>query len=159
MLAVLINHPQAFDHVGERLGSLSFVGHRLDSLRQEVLNTLASEPGLDSPAIQRHLTASGYADLIAEITGPSVYRHAFFARPETPLETALEGWDEAFSLYRRRHVKAELDRERAQLVNDPSPQRLARFMATKELQFQDGFDGDDPVAVGDAGNDSSESSA
>ena len=60
LLAALINHPELFEEIGEKLGSLAFTTLTLDNLRQEALKTLSGEQGLDSKDFQRHLRDSDF---------------------------------------------------------------------------------------------------
>ena len=131
LLAALITHPELFDEVGEKLGSLAFSVVTLDNLRQEALKTLAQDASLDSEAFQRHLRESGYAEILDSLLSPRVFGHAFFARPAEPFDTALAGWNETYELYCRRDLEAELLEAQRRLAADMSPENYERFRALK----------------------------
>ena len=130
-LATLITHPDLFDEVGEKLGSLAFSTVTLDNLRQEALKTLAQDASLDSEAFQRHLLESGYAEILGSVLSPRVFGHAFFARPAESFETALAGWNETYELYCRRDLEAELLEAQRRLAADMSAENYERFRALK----------------------------
>ncbi|MCW5700857.1 MAG: DNA primase, partial [Rhodospirillales bacterium] len=148
LLAVLISHPKAVDTIGERLGSLTYGDQELDSLRQEVLKTLASSPDLDSERLESHLRQSGFGDALDLELKSCVRQHAFFAQPDVGLETALEGWEETYSLHSRRHIRAELDEVAARLTNQMSERDFEYFRELKRLE-QATTDGDIGAPSGD----------
>ena len=131
LLTVLINHPDLFDDVGEKLGSLAFTTLTLDNLRQEALKTLAGETGLDRTDFQRHLRDSGYSQILDQLLSPRVYEHAYFARPDEDTLSALEGWNETYELYCRRDLQAELEDAQRQLAANMTQEAFERFRALK----------------------------
>lgn len=128
LLAVLVSTPDAVDIVGERLGFLTFSDPDLDSLRQAILNAVGSEPGLDSQCLKSHLRSLGHSSALDSIMNAWTFEHAFFARPGTAIETAVEGWEETYAFYRRERIRAEIDAEKRDLVHciDSESRREAR---------------------------------
>jgi len=131
LLAALINHPDLFDEVGERLGSVAFTTLALDNLRQEALKTLAGETSLDRTDFQRHLRDCGYSTILDSLLSSRVFGHAYFARPDEDTLSALEGWNETYELYCRRDLQAELDDAQRQLAAHMTPETFERFRALK----------------------------
>jgi len=131
LLAALINHPDLFDEVGERLGSVAFTTLELDNLRQEALKTLAGETSLDRADFQRHLRDGGYSTILDSLLSSRVFGHAYFARPDEDTLSALEGWNETYELYCRRDLQAELDDAQRQLAAHMTPETFERFRALK----------------------------
>ncbi len=131
LITALITHPDLFDEVGEKLGNLAFSTVALDNLRQEVLKTLAQDAGLDTEAFQRHLKESGYTEILDALFDPRIFGHAFFARPQVPFETALEGWYETYELYNRRDLEAELLEAQRRLAANMTTETFERFRALK----------------------------
>lgn len=131
LLAALINHPELFEEIGEKLGSLAFTTLALDNLRQEALKTLAGEQGLDTQDFQRHLRDSGLSTILDSVLSPRVFGHAYFARPDEDTLSALEGWVETYELYCRRDLQAELDDAQRQLAANMTPESFERFRALK----------------------------
>jgi len=131
LLAALISHPDLFEEVGEKLGSLAFTTLTLDNLRQEALKTLSGEQGLDREVFQRHLRDSGYSTILDSLMSPRVFEHAYFARPDEDTLNALEGWNETYELYCRRDLQAELEDAQRQLAADMTPEAFERFRALK----------------------------
>jgi DNA primase len=125
LLATLINHPELFDHVEERLGVMTFSEARLDLLRQTAVMHIAQNPELDFAVLSAQLSAIGYAQEIATLLHPEVYQHAAFARPSAELDRATAGWDKTFALCQRAALEADLERAERELVENPSNEALA----------------------------------
>jgi DNA primase len=136
LLVVLLTHPSLYDHIGERLGKTGFSAVELDKLRQETLNTLAHLPSLDSAGLEHQLRESGFTGILSSLLSPKVYDHAFFARPETDNEMARKGWEETFSLYHQRDLKAEIKEAKAGLAGEMTAEAMERFRALKAQEHQ-----------------------
>jgi DNA primase len=136
LIATLLGHPDLFDEVGERLGTVSFSAPALDNLRQEVLKTLAGEPGLDSEGVRRHLKENGYSEILDFVWGPKVFEHAFYAKPDRDIEIALEGWEETYALYRNTDLGIEIQEERERLTEDLSTENFNRFNMLSEQKLE-----------------------
>jgi DNA primase len=136
LIATLLGHPGLFDEVGERLGTVSFSAPGLDNLRQEVLKTLAGEPGLDSEGVRRHLKENGYSEILDYVWGPKVFEHAFYAKPGTDIETALEGWEETHALYKNTDLGIEIQEERERLIENTSSENFNRFNSLSEQKME-----------------------
>jgi DNA primase len=136
LIATLLGHPGLFEQVGEDLGTVSFSAPDLDNLRQEVLKTLAENPGLDSEGIRRHLCSNGFSDILDNVWGPKFFVNAFFAKPETDIETALEGWREIYSLFKNTELCIEIKEESQRLINDTSSQNFDRLNTLSEQKLE-----------------------
>ncbi|NQV48380.1 MAG: DNA primase [Rhodospirillaceae bacterium] len=132
LLATLIGHPGLYDDVGERLGNVAFLAPGLDILRQEVLKTMAGAEGLDSDGVERHLRDSGFSEILDSILGPDFLLNAFFARRDTDIETALEGWEETYALYRNTELRIEIQEEQQRLTDGMTPENFNRLRSTAE---------------------------
>lgn len=136
LIATLLGHPELFDQVGENLGTISFSAPGLDNLRQEVLKTLAGKPGLDSEGVRRHLCDNGFSDMLNYVWGPKFFVNAFFAKPETDIETALEGWEEIYSLYKNTDLCIEIKEESQRLINNTSSENFDRLNTLSEQKLE-----------------------
>jgi len=136
LIATLLGHPELFDLVGERLGTVSFSAPGLDNLRQEVLKTLAGEPGLDSEGVRRQLCDNGYSEIPDYVWGPKFFVNAFFAKPETDIETALEGWEEIYALYKNTDLRIEIKEESQRLIEDTSSENFNRLNTLSEQKLE-----------------------
>jgi DNA primase len=132
LLTTLMRRPEIFDHCDERLGMLSFSAPELDSLRQEVLKTLGARPDLDTAGLERHLRLTGFAAIVDSVLSPTALIHAFFARPETAVETVREGWDEAYERYLEGNVRDEIGAAQQQLAGDMTTDVFGRFRRLME---------------------------
>ncbi len=142
LLATLIAHPALHDHVGERLGLLSFRSPDLDNFRQGVLKILDEGQDLDRAGLERHLRHAGPGYLLDELFGARTGQHAYFARPEAPLEAAREGWDETYRLHSRRDLLREIEAARARLAEDPSPAAFRYLQSLMRQQNEEVSEGD-----------------
>ncbi len=136
LIATLLNHPGLYDAVGERLGGVSFSAPGLDNLRQEVLKTLAGEPDLDSEGVKRHLKENGYSETLDFVLAIQVYENAFYAKQKTDSETALEGWEETYALYKNTDLGIEIQQERDRLKDDMSSENYNRFNSLSEQKIE-----------------------
>jgi len=136
LIATLLGHPELFEQVGENLGTLSFSAPGLDNLRQEVLKTLAEKPGLDSEGIRRHLCNIGFSEMLHYVWGPKFFVNAFFAKPEIDLETALEGWEEIYTLYKNTDLRIEIKEERQRLIDDTSSENFNRLNTLSKQKME-----------------------
>ena len=134
LLATLIGHPELYDTVEERLGTVAFSAPGLDILRQEVLKTIAGQATLDSEGVRTHLIDNGFAEILGSVWGPRVFAHAFFARPEKNPETARDGWEETYALYRNMDLRVEIQEERERSKEDMSPENVDRFSSLTVLK-------------------------
>jgi len=126
LVFTLIAHPALFDQVGEHLGTIAFSDPELDNLRQEVLKTLASPEienqfgpeGLDSQALEDHLSTTGFSALVCGPMRRQVLNHANFARPDEHLEAARIGWEQQFRIFKRDQLLEEIRATEERLKQD-----------------------------------------
>jgi len=132
LLLTLINHPALHDEIGEQLGIYSCADSALDNLRRAVLKLLDDDPGLDCETIKAQLERDGLSETVLRVVSADVIAHAAFAKPETPLERALTGWKQVFSM-----AVSSLEDEEAkyavrQLAADTSEEEWERFSHRRE---------------------------
>lgn len=133
LLATLINHPEIFDTIEERLGMVEFSVTELDNLRQQVLNTLVAHEDLDSSRLRDHLSQTGFEHVLKALLSKNVYMHAKFARPDQTTEDALEGWQDTLGRYSTKFLETELKQIEAEaaLGEDTSDTAFGRIKALK----------------------------
>ncbi|GAA0579120.1 DNA primase [Caenispirillum bisanense] len=139
LVAAVVTHPELFDHVGERLGSIACSEPPVDRVRQALLLLLATESGLDFEGVSSHLRTRGLENDLKFLLSPNVFAHASFARPDAPTDRAKSGWDHTFDLGLQQDFRADVVRAGAQFARqtadaDLSEQALQRL---KALFFQD----------------------
>jgi len=135
LLAVLINHPALYDDIGERLGTMDFFSPELDKLRQEVLNGLAGNPDLETGDLENHLKQCGFSDGLGVVLNESVYNHAFFARADSTLEQAQQGWEETFSQIKGEELGAEIREAEREFADNPTEEASQRLLVLKRQQM------------------------
>ena len=138
LLLCLINHPEIYDHVGEKLGEISFAkaGDDLDNLRQQALKTLARETGLETGALTNHLTDSGLGKVLSSLVARGVLLDAYFARPEASVEDALAGWNETYFLHSAGALKDQIREAERALAENFTDEALQHLIALKAQQHQ-----------------------
>tara|TARA_Y100001960_G_C14754971_1_gene870708 strand:+ start:129 stop:1481 length:1353 start_codon:yes stop_codon:yes gene_type:complete len=141
LIATIINHPDCFDEMGEALGNLTFSTEELDKLRQQVLNTLAEEPGLDSAGLISHLNQNGFADILSRVLSPHVYGHSFFSRPDAMRNMVLSGWKDALKMSRNDGLAEEIKEAKRISLESPSEEATRRLQILTQqklaLQLED----------------------
>jgi DNA primase len=136
LTVTLINHPQLFDVVGERLGRLAFKTPELDNLRQEVLKVLSSSPGLDYEAVRDHLEDTGFSELLNGLLSRQVINHANFARLDENIDVARNGWEQTFRLFRRSNLLEEIHAVEEELANNPTNETFELLKALKKTAME-----------------------
>lgn len=144
LLAAVLNHPEVFDHVGERLGAMILGAGALDSLRQDVVMILGGGKSLDMNGLWSQLSARGYAADVAALTRPELLIHGKFARPGADPGLVKAGWDHTYDLHQRGALQADCQRANERLGEHMTQEALEHFLAFKQ---QDKW-ADEPVLDG-----------
>ena len=151
LLATIINHPELVAELGEEIGTLRLPSPELDRLRQEVIRLWS--PDLDAPALQRHLSEHGFAEVLSRLLSQDVYELASFAQIQADSETVRRGWMQLYELFHRRaYLGGEIDAARQVLAAEMSKRNLAYLDALTERAGPIEEDADAPVAEA-SGND------
>jgi len=124
LLAVAINHPGTLDDIGEHLGTMRFSSTDLDKIRQEVLKTLAENPGLERGALVTHLNQCGHGGALGRILSVEAYG---FAKPEANADKAVSGWNELYRRRQRQDLAKEIDEAKRASQENPSEESRARL--------------------------------
>ncbi|AWK85342.1 DNA primase [Azospirillum thermophilum] len=143
LLAVLINHPDLFDELGEPLGLVPFGDPELEKLRCAVIEWLSGDQnrdsGLDAAALCRHLSSAGHEAVVGTLLSEATYVHAGFARPDASREEARKGWWPAWQHLHHRQVMADLREAEAALARDNSEANFARVVALQQEVIKSGM--------------------
>ena len=139
LLAVIINHPDTVDEIGERLGTMYFFVPELDKIRQEVLKTLADKPGLETGALTAHLDQCGYASGLRRVLSAETYSHCKFARPTASLDEALAGWNHLYRRLQSRDLDREIEEAKRASQENPSEEasRHIQLLTQQKLSLSD----------------------
>ena len=132
LLATLINYPELFDELEEKIGSIKFSSHELDIMRQRVLKTLAENKGLNAISLTKHLKSSCNNEELNTILCGEVYTHAGFARPNKSLEEARKGWFDTYRLISNGDLRAQIRSAERAWLEKPSSEAMDRLRALKE---------------------------
>lgn len=107
MLAAVLNHPDLFDLVEDRLGGLHFGDGALDRLRQAVVEELSGHPGADQALLAGALAARGLATVTAALFAQPYVRAHRDIRADAPFEAALAAWEDCYDEMVRDRIRAE----------------------------------------------------
>jgi DNA primase len=132
VVAAIITHPDLMEEFGEALGYLQFDDPFLDKLRQDILENVPFEAGLDAAGLRRHLTGLGYSEDCDGLLGPAILGHAAFARPDASLEQARAGVRELLARMGKHQLEEQLaDAQQAVAAefNEANWNRLASLRA------------------------------
>jgi len=139
MLVTLITHPAIFDDVSERLGALNFAGssQMLDNMRQEVLKTLSAKSDLEFGELSDHLIGSGFDKELENLLSSQVLNDAGFARPDTEIIDALQGWEDTFNKMNEKNLDEELKEAQNQLTKDYTEDNWNRFQNLQKQKIEE----------------------
>ena len=132
MLAVLLNHPQVFDHIEEALCRVDTGDSRLESLKYAALAALADNHTLERDALHAQLGQGGYADDLTGLLSAALYIHAGFARPDALPEQILAGWQDMTSRLNSPLHAADQRKAMHALNGDFSPENERRLLELAE---------------------------
>lgn len=131
LLATIVNHPELVADLGEEIGTLRLPSPELDRLRQEIIKLWS--PDLDAPALQRHLSEHGFAEVLSRLLSQDVYELASFAQAEADSEAVRRGWAQLYELFHRRaYLGEEIDAARRAFAAEPSKRNWAYLDALKQ---------------------------
>jgi DNA primase len=129
MFRLLLNFPWLVDETAETLASLDVPEPELDALRCQILEAVASQPGLDARMLRQHLVQNGLAATVDGLLVPSVDT-IFLVRCFDPTSTRKE-WARATGMLTEGGnnflVEATND-----LISDISSDNWERFLAARE---------------------------
>ena len=136
LIAVLINHPEAYDHIGERLGSIICPSTSLDKLRQEVLKICEGQTKIDSEFILDQLRKLGYSEALESVLSEDVLEHAYFIRLGTPIDEVTLGWDELFNQVKAKELAAEIEVAEKTYASQPNNDTWNRLVALRKQEIE-----------------------
>jgi len=136
LLGALMHHPELYDYVSERLGTVAFQALDLDNLRQQVLKTLAVLSGLETGALIDHLRHQCDCEIaVSRVLSKEVYEHAAFARAGSDISLAKAGWDETFEKLRGKDLSAEIEDAERDFATNPTEDAWKRLAALKQQKI------------------------
>ena len=137
LLAIVVNHPEFFHRVEERLGSVEFADESLDRLRQGLISVLSGESDWDGDRLRAGLEERGLAaPAEALFRDPLVRNHRSIA-PEAAEEDVAAAWEENFALLGATRLAEEKERVRETLTDDLTPAAWERNQARIRAALED----------------------
>lgn len=133
LLATLINHPEIFGRVEDRIADIDMGNEPFNGLLHETLSALQGDSGLDTHALCRHLDAAGFSAQLSRVLSDAVYVHAGFARPGTETQEALKGWLEMRDFMTRQGLAQEIREAGSALAGEFTTENEGRLQALHEM--------------------------
>ncbi|MFL5269250.1 MAG: toprim domain-containing protein, partial [Stellaceae bacterium] len=129
LFRILLTVPSLIDETAETLASLDVPEPELDALRCQILEVVASQPGLDARTLRQHLVQNGLAATVDGLLVPSVDT-IFLVRCFDPTSTRKE-WARATGMLTEggNNFLAEATND---LISDISSDNWERFLAARE---------------------------
>jgi DNA primase len=135
LFRILLRFPSLVDEVAEELSAIDIPEPELASLRSQILEAAASEPGLDARALQQHLVQSGHGTTVERLFLPSVDT-TFLVRCSDPV-TARKEWVRVTRILTGGDRCALTDATN-HLISDVSSESWERFLAAREKALHRG---------------------
>lgn len=136
LLATILHHPQLLNQHLELLISLSFSDHRLEALRAGVIEAWQRDSDLEGNKLWSALTAAGYADELAWVSGKTYY--ISFALPSADLQVAEEGFLHVIEVLQEKSLKEDIANAAKLLANDMSEENWQKYIELKGQIAQTG---------------------
>jgi len=126
LVAAVVNHPGLVERIDEELAGLRLRTPRLDDMCRKILEVAAAAPGLDSPALQRHLRECGFSDVLDALFAPRPWSERVslgsYVRPDASLAEAERGWRATFELHQGALLAEEEAAARQSMAENPTPE-------------------------------------
>ncbi|MDX2155594.1 MAG: DNA primase [Hyphomicrobiaceae bacterium] len=108
LMRTLINHPWLIEEHAEAISTLTFAEAGLARLRDALLSATMDENLLDRETLASHLTAQGFAPVLALVQRAITHKGDKFAEPEADRAAVETGWHHAVALHRKTELRREL---------------------------------------------------
>jgi DNA primase len=112
LLAIIINHPDIFDDVGETLGNYSFADGRMDKLRQELISVLLKNTDLKSNDVKNTLRKRGFSESLDFLFNDDLIKSNRVIQTDASVEKFRQLWEENVVLLKNLEITPELDKIR-----------------------------------------------
>jgi DNA primase len=99
LVGALLNHPWLIESHCEAIAELKLTSVSLQPLKEALLGLLSDGIPLDHDSVRSHLSASGFASVVAAVDRAMTLTSDKFARPEAGASEAEAGWRHAFALH------------------------------------------------------------
>ncbi|WP_342641712.1 DNA primase [Rhodoligotrophos ferricapiens] len=133
IMLTLINHPHLIEPNPEEIADLELSSPLLDRLRREILDIAALVEGLDRTELRNHLTAKGYADVLARLESGFTRRTDWFAFPDAAAEDTSIAWLHMVALHRKSvTLRRELIAAERAFAENPTEEAFIRLSEASE---------------------------
>lgn len=92
LLAAIVNHPQIFDSVEEKLSQLSFQNQRHEAFKQHIISILSQDSTIKRENLAKDIENAGFFQELGDICNESVYVHASFCSPTADENDVHSKW-------------------------------------------------------------------
>lgn len=138
LLAGVLNHPYIFDVIEEKFTAFDIAQKNLNSLRQEIVMALSSDPELDIKGLQQHLHEKGFGKEMRDILNETVYVHASFVRPEHDSDEVVHSWLAIWQSLEGQNVQQEIKDDWKRVLKASNTGEEELIKAKIQSQISDG---------------------
>lgn len=108
LMACMINHPIYLSGKEEVLAELLIDNDGLYALRNELVDILAEDEGLERDGLITVLKERGHTQTLEKLLNQNTYLHGPFAAPDTEQPELIEGWDDIVNIMRKEGMIVDL---------------------------------------------------
>jgi DNA primase len=128
-----ISHPGLLHEFWDDFAALELASAELDSLRTRILDSAASEEGLEPAALKAHLTERGFGPVLDQLEELAKHMSEWFLGPSAAADDARTGLRHMVALHRKiLTLRRELKAAEAALARNSSEENLQTVNAVRD---------------------------
>jgi DNA primase len=128
-----INHPGLLHAFWDDFAALDLASAELDSLRTRILDSAASEEGLEPARLRTHLVERGFGPVLERLEDQAKRLNEWFLGPSAAADDARTGLRQMLALHRKTlTLGRELKAAEAAFSRDPSEENLQALVAVRD---------------------------
>jgi DNA primase len=128
-----INHPDLLHEFWDDFAALDLSSGELDSLRTRILDSAASEEGLERAALRAHLTERGFGPVLDRLEEQARRLNEWFLGPSAAADDARTGLRQMLALHRKTlTLGRELQAAEADFAREPTEENLRALVAVRD---------------------------
>jgi DNA primase len=128
-----VNHPGLLHEFWDDFAALELTSHELDSLRTRILDTAASEEGLEPAILKTHLTERGFGPVLDRLEDQAKRLNEWFLGPSAAADDARTGLRQMIALHHKTlTLGRELRAAEAAFAREPNEDNLRALIGVRE---------------------------
>ena len=128
-----INHPGLLHEFWDDFAALDLASRELDSLRTRILDSAASEEGLEPAHLKAHLMERGFGPVLDRLEDQARRLNEWFLGPSAAADDARTGLRQMLALHRKTlTLGRELKAAEAAFAREPTEENLQALVAVRD---------------------------